>query len=114
VYNSARVALSTRGRDLASLRVLGFTRGETSTMLLGEQAFFVVMAIGPGLVIGRWFVRLLMATIHEERIRIPPIVSVRTDAFAIAVLLGTAVVTGVLIHRRMLTMDLIAVLKTRE
>jgi putative ABC transport system permease protein len=114
VYNSARVALSTRGRDLASLRVLGFTRGETSAMLLGEQAFFVVMAIVPGLVIGRWFVRLLMATIHEERIRIPPIVSLRTDAFAIAVLLCTAAATGFLIYRRMMNMDLVAVLKTRE
>ena len=38
VYNNARVSVSMRGRDLATLRVLGFTRGEISAILLGVQA----------------------------------------------------------------------------
>jgi putative ABC transport system permease protein len=35
-YNAARIALSERGRELATLRVLGFTRAEISYLLLGE------------------------------------------------------------------------------
>lgn len=114
VYNSARVALSTRGRDLASLRVLGFSRREIGAMLLGEQAFYLVAAMPVGLLAGRWFVRLLLATIDVERVRIPTVVSARTDAFALAVVVATAAVTAAVIQRRIARLDLIAVLKTRE
>jgi putative ABC transport system permease protein len=114
VYNSARVALSTRGRDLASLRVLGFTRNEISGMLLGEQAGYLLASLPLGLITGRWFVRLLMSTIHTERVRIPPVVSIRTDAFAVTIVVLTACLTAALIHRKIGHLDLIAVLKTRE
>ena len=38
IYNNMRIALSERNRELASLRVLGFHRGEVAYILLGELA----------------------------------------------------------------------------
>ncbi len=44
VYNFSRIALSEQGRELASLRVLGFTSREVSGILFGELAVVVLLA----------------------------------------------------------------------
>lgn len=114
VYNNARVALSVRSRDLASLRVLGFTRREISGILLGEQAVQVALAIPAGLVLGRVFTGLLMRTLDPEEYRLPLMVSLETYAFATTVVVAAALVSALLVRRRLDHLDLIGVLKTRE
>jgi putative ABC transport system permease protein len=114
VYNNARVALSMRSRDFASLRVLGFTRGEISSILLGELAVQTLVAIPLGLAIGTWMSELVSMTVDPENYRIPVIISVRTYAFATLVTLGSALVSALLVRRKVDHLDLIGVLKTRE
>ncbi len=114
VYNNARVALSLRARDLASLRVLGFTRGEISGILLGEQAIQVLVAIPFGLLIGRILSGLLASTLDPEEYRFPLMVSPQTYAYATVVVLAAALVSALLVRRRLDHLDLIGVLKTRE
>lgn len=114
VYNNARVALSMRSRDLASLRVLGFTRGEISTVLLGELAVQVLLAIPIGLLLGTWMAEGIMAGADPERYRMPAIISSQTYAFATAVTLGSGIVSALLVRRKLDHLDLIGVLKTRE
>jgi len=114
VYNAARIALSERGRELASLRVLGFTQGEVSLMLLGEQAILVAAGIGGGLAMGYGFCAWLSGLYQWELFRIPLVVSEQTLAFAVAVVLGAAVLSALLVRRRIYRLDLVAVLKTRE
>jgi hypothetical protein len=114
VYNNARVALSMRGRDLASLRVLGFTRGEISTILLGEQLVQVLAALPVGLIMGRGLVVLLARTVDPETYRLPLVLTSRSYAFAAAVTLVAAAVSALLVRRRLDQLDLVAVLKTRE
>lgn len=114
VYNNARIALSTRGRDLASLRVLGFTRGEISAILLGELAVQVLIALPFGLAFGAWLVHSLAQLADPETYRIPVILSSRTYAFAALVTLLAGTVSAMLVRRRIDQLDLIAVLKTRE
>jgi putative ABC transport system permease protein len=114
VYNSARVALSLRSRDLASLRVLGFTRGEISWVLLGELGVQVLLAIPLGLLFGKWLTILAMSQTHAERYRFPVTVSVRTYAFATLVVLAASVATALIVRRGLDRLDLIGVLKTRE
>ncbi|MFO0577785.1 MAG: ABC transporter permease [Polyangia bacterium] len=114
VYNNARVALSMRGRDLASLRVLGFTRGEISTILLGEQLVQVLAALPVGLVLGRGLVVLLARTVDPETYRLPLLLTSRSYAFAAGVTLLAAAVSALLVRRRLDQLDLVAVLKTRE
>jgi putative ABC transport system permease protein len=114
VYNAARIALSERGRELASLRVLGFTRGEVARLLLGEQALLLALALPLGFAIGYRLCALLSSIYQWELFRLPLVLSQRTYAFALAVVLAAAVVAALSVLRRLHRMDLVAVLKTRE
>lgn len=115
VYNNARVALAVRARDLASLRVLGFTRREISSILLGEIAVSLVLALPLGLVLGKLFAILVArAAVDTELYRLPPIIDPRTYAFAVIVVLVAGVLSALLVRRRLDHLDLIGVLKTRE
>ncbi len=114
VYNAARIALSERARELASLRVLGFTRGEISLMLLGEQGILTLAGIAAGFAMGYGFCSVLSGLYQWELFRIPLIVSRQTYAFAAVVIVGAAAASGLLIRRRLDRLDLVAVLKTRE
>jgi putative ABC transport system permease protein len=114
VYNAARVSLSERSRELASLRVLGFTRGEISFILLGELTVVTVMAIPVGLVLGYMFSGLLVAAFNNELYRFPLVISVRTYAYATTVVTIAATISGFVVRRRLDHLDLVAVLKTRE
>ncbi len=114
VYNNARVALSMRERDLASLRVLGFTRGEISGILLGELAVQVLVGIPAGLLLGRdWSIRVA-ETVDPETYRMPVVISSSSYALAAAVVLLASAVSALLVRRHLDHLDLVAVLKTRE
>jgi putative ABC transport system permease protein len=114
VYNNARVALSMRSRDLASLRVLGFTRGEISRILLGELGLQVVVAIPLGWVFGYWLTALVMGSIQAEMYRFPVTISSHTYAIATLTVVASGLVSALLVRRQLDRLDLVAVLKTRE
>jgi putative ABC transport system permease protein len=114
IYNQARISLSERGRELASLRVLGFTRGEVRTMLFGEQAIVTAIGIPLSYLIGSLCAAWLMKLFQAERHRVPTVVHTSTYAIATAVVLVAAIGAGLAIRRRLDGLDLVAVLKTRE
>lgn len=114
IYNNARVALSQRNRDLASLRVLGFTRREIATILFGEQAVQVCLSIPIGLWVGHAMTQAMMSNADPETYRLPVMVSARTHLFAIVVAVGSALLSALLLRRKLNRLDLIGVLKTRE
>ncbi len=114
VYNSARIALSEHAIELASLRILGFTRGEAGAMLLGEQALLILAAIPFGCALGYGLAALLSALLSQEMFRIPLVVSTRTFTVSIVVLLIAAMASGFLVWRKVRRLDLIEVIKTRE
>jgi putative ABC transport system permease protein len=114
IYNAARIALSERARELASLRVLGFTRGEVSTMLLGEQALLVAVGVVVGLPLGYGFCSVLANLYQWELFRLPLILSGRSYVFAVTVVLAAAAASAWLVRRRLDRFDLVTVLKSRE
>jgi putative ABC transport system permease protein len=114
VYNNARVALSMRSRDLASLRVLGFRRGEISAVLLGELAVQVLLAIPIGIAIGAWMSKAMMNMSDPEQYRLPVMLSTETYAYAAGVTMAAGLVSALLVRRKLDKLDLIGVLKTRE
>ncbi len=114
VYNSARISLSERGRELASLRVLGFTRAEVSWILLGEFALLTVAALIPGFVIGYGLSWAMAEGFETELFRIPLVIERGTYGFSALVVLSAALLTGLVVRRRIDHLDLVAVLKTRE
>jgi putative ABC transport system permease protein len=114
VYNSARIALSERGNELASLRVLGFREREIVALLLGEQALLVAVAIPVGLAAGYGLSAALVPVFDREMFRLPLVITNQTYAYATFAAIVAAVLSGLLVARRIRHLDLIAVLKTRE
>ena len=114
IYNQARISLSERGRELASLRVLGFTRAEVRTMLFGEQAAVTLVGIPLSFAIGTACAAWLMKLFEAERHRFPTVVHTSTYLIATVVVLVAAVAAALAIRRRLDALDLVAVLKTRE
>ncbi|MEX1183192.1 MAG: ABC transporter permease [Gemmatimonadota bacterium] len=114
IYNGARIALSERGRELASLRVLGFTRREVSVLLLGEQAAITLLAIPLGWAIGFGFGAFILAMFDMERYRIPMVITGRTYMFSALIAVVSAVLAGAAVRHRLDRLNLIEVLKTRE
>ena len=114
IYNGARVSLSERGRELASLRVLGFSRREVAVLLFGEQALTTLLGIPLGWALGYGLAAAVSAGLQTETYRIPLIVNPSTFLWAALITIGAAVVSGLIVRRRLDRMDLIEVLKTRE
>jgi putative ABC transport system permease protein len=114
VYNSARIALSERSRELATLRVVGFTRGEISAILLGEVGLLAVVAIPFGLLFGYGFAAFATVALQTETQRFPLVVQSNTYAFAVTVVLLAAIVSSAIVRRRLDRLDLVGVLKSRD
>jgi len=112
VYNNARIALSLRSRDLATLRVLGFTRREISNVLLGELGAQVVLGIPLGLVLGTVWAQLLTRGFNTESIRFPFFIEPRTYVLASIIALVSGAVSALLVRRSLDRLDLIGVLKS--
>ncbi|HWB16949.1 MAG TPA: FtsX-like permease family protein [Vicinamibacterales bacterium] len=114
VYNTVRVALSERGRELATLRVIGFTKGEIARVLFGEWIVLTIVALPLGVAIGYGLAALVVQAFNTDVYRLPFIVSARTCAWSILTVVAAAAVSGLVVGRRLSALDLIAVLKTRE
>ncbi|MFO0789594.1 MAG: ABC transporter permease [Pirellulales bacterium] len=114
VYNGARISLSERSRELATLRVIGFTRREISTILLGEIGTVTLLGIPFGLVMGYWFAWLLTLFLDQEVFRFPFVIANSTYGLAAATVLAASIVSALLVRRKLDDLDLIAVLKSRE
>lgn len=114
IYNGARIALSERGRELASLRVMGFHRREVAILLLGEQALITLFAIPMGWVIGYSMAWLVVQGMATDMFRIPYVLNPQTWLYSALITVAAALASGIAVRRRLDHFDLISVLKTRE
>ena len=114
VYNSARVSLSERSRELASLRVLGFTRAEISLILLGELALLTLLALPVGALIGYALGELVLSGLNNELYRLSFTARPATIAASFLTVIGASLISALIVRRRLDRLDLIGVLKTRE
>jgi putative ABC transport system permease protein len=114
VYNNARIQLAERAWELASLRVLGFTRREVSVLLLSELGIEIAAAIPLGLVGGFWLAALLIYLMPHEVLELPLVIYPSTYAFAAGVVSAAGILSALVVRNRINRLDLVAVLKTRE
>jgi putative ABC transport system permease protein len=114
VYNSARISLSERARDLATLRVIGFSRAEVSVIQLGELAILTGLAVPAGLVLGYGLSWATSAATESELFRMPFVIAPSTFGFAAIVVVIASTISGLIVRRRLDRLDLVAVLKSRE
>lgn len=112
VYNNARIMFSERERELASMRVLGFTRWEVLWVLVGELAVLIVIAIPLGWLFGAGFSYAMVSALSMDMFRIPWVLDMRLFAMATFGVLFAALLSIALISRRVLNLDMIQALKT--
>ena len=114
VYNAARISLSERSRELASLRVLGFTRAEISLILMGELALLTLVSLPVGGAVRYSLSAVIVGSIDSEVYRFPLYVSRQAVAWSFLGIIGAALVSGLIVRRKLDALDLVAVLKIRE
>ena len=114
VYNSARIALSERSRELATLRVVGFNLAEVRSVLVGELAILVLIALPFGLLFGRGLALFIMSSFSTETVRLPIVINSSTYSIAILVVLTASVLSFVLVSRMIGKLDMVGVLKARD
>jgi len=114
VYNSARIALSERSRELATLRVVGFDLVEVRGVLLGELGLLVLCALPAGLLFGRGLALFIMSSFSTETVRLPIVIETSTYSTAIAVVLTAAALSFASVSRMLSKLDLVGVLKARD
>ena len=114
VYNSARIALSERSLDLATLRVLGFTHREVAAVLIGELALLTLLSLPIGLGIGSLLARGIVGMASTESVRLPLVLTARTYATAVLIVLASATFSFAVVSRRLHQLDLLGVLKARD
>ena len=114
VYNSARIALAERAWELASLRVLGFTRAEVSALLLGELAIAIALALPIGMALGYGLVHLITGLLKSDQFYFPVVILPRTYAWAAICVVAAGLASALVVRRRIDRLDMVAVLKTRE
>jgi putative ABC transport system permease protein len=114
VYNSARIALAERSHELASLRVLGYTRAEISYIFLGELGLLTLAAIPTGFVLGTGLCEYIAWALSSDLFRIPPVIEAATYSLAASVVVVSACLSGLIVRHRLDHLDLVAVLKAKE
>ncbi len=114
IYNCALITLAERSRDLATLRIMGFTRREVSTVLLGELAVITLASLPVGLPLGYWLSHLTTVVMDTETHRVPLVIHRATYAYATCMILATATISALIVRRMLDKLDLIAVLKVKE
>jgi putative ABC transport system permease protein len=114
VYNSARIGLQERAWELASLRVLGFTRGEVASILFAEFTIEILLAIPIGIALSQRIVDLIAQAQSNESFQIPATIGAHTFAAASLVVLAAAATSAYVVRRRIDRLDLVAALKTRD
>jgi putative ABC transport system permease protein len=114
VYNNVRIALAERAWELASLRVLGFTRAEVSALLLGELALGIAVALPLGMFGGYALVHVISELLVSDQFHFPVVIFPRTYALAALAILAAAVASAWVVRRRIDRLDMVSALKTRE
>jgi putative ABC transport system permease protein len=114
VYNNARIALAERGWELASLRVLGFTRAEVSALLLGEMALSIAIALPLGMLLGWALVHGVTGLLTSDQFHFPVVIQSRTYAWAALCVVVAGAASALVVRRRIDRLDMVAVLKTRQ
>jgi putative ABC transport system permease protein len=114
VYNNARIGLAERAWELASLRVLGFTRAEVSALLLGELAIVIAIALPLGMLLGEALAHLIAELLKSDQFLFPVVIRARTHAWAALCVLAAGAASALVVRRRIDRLDMVAALKTRD
>ena len=114
VYNNARISLAERARELATLRVIGFSRREVGAVLVTELVLLALVAVPLGLLMGTGFASGIIKEVNTETVRLPVVLSSSNYAFAVMIVSVASILSGLFVLRRLHQLDLVGALKAPE
>jgi putative ABC transport system permease protein len=114
VYNNARISLAERARELATLRVVGFSRREVGAILITELVLLALIAVPIGLVLGSGFATGIVRAVNTETVRLPVVLTASNYAFAVAAVTLASVLSALFVLRRLHQLNLVGALKAPE
>lgn len=114
VYNNARISLAERARELATLRVIGFSQREVGAVLLTELVVLAVLAIPLGLLLGTGFATGILQTVNTETVRLPLVLTPQNYAIAASIVIAASALSAIVVLRRVRQLDLVGALKAPE
>jgi putative ABC transport system permease protein len=114
VYNGARIALSERGYELATLRVLGFTQRESVSLLLGEQAVITGAGLPMGVALGIALTLYFIWMLSTDMWRMPYVMTGLNLVGAMVAVAFAAAASGAAVAWKLRRLDLVGALKARE
>jgi putative ABC transport system permease protein len=114
VYNNARISLAERARELATLRVVGFSRREVGTVLVTELVILALLAVPLGLLLGSGFATAILRTVNTETVRVPLVLSAHNYAFAVSIVTAASTLSALFVLRKLNQLDLVGALKAPE
>jgi putative ABC transport system permease protein len=114
VYNNARISLAERARELATLRVIGFSRREVGAVLVTELVILALMAVPLGLLLGSGFAKVLLGAINTETVRLPFVLHVSNYTFAVLVVTVASTLSALVVLRTLSHLNLVGALKAPE
>jgi putative ABC transport system permease protein len=114
IYNNARISLAERARELATLRVIGFTQREVGAVIVTELVLLALLALPLGLLLGTGLTTLIIRQVNTETVRVPLVFTSYTYAFAVLVVTVASVLSALVVLRILRHLDLIGALKAPE
>lgn len=114
VYNNARISLAERARELATLRVVGFSRREVGAVLVTELVILALLAVPLGLLLGSGFATAILRTVNTETVRVPLVLSAHNYAFAVSIVTAASTLSALFVLRKLNQLDLVGALKAPE
>lgn len=114
VYNNARISLAERARELATLRVVGFSRREVGTVLITELVVLALIAVPLGLLLGSGFASGIIRAVNTETVRLPLVLTARNYAFAVCMVSVASALSACFVLRQLNRLDLVGALKAPE
>jgi putative ABC transport system permease protein len=114
VYNNARISLAERARELATLRVIGFSQREVGGVLVTELVILALLAVPIGLLIGTGFAAAILNSVNTETVRLPLILTASNYAFAVLVVAAASTLSAIFVLRKLNQLDLVGALKAPE
>lgn len=114
VYNNARISLAERSRELATLRVVGFSQREVGAVILTELTLLALVAVPIGLLLGTGFATVIVGMVNTETVRLPLLITLRNYAFATTTVAVASALSALIVLRRLRQLNLVSALRAPE
>ncbi|MCX7921241.1 MAG: FtsX-like permease family protein [Clostridia bacterium] len=114
IFNTTVINITERRREFASLKVLGYTRGEVENVILRENLLLGFIALLPGALVGRLMCGMLGKMFVNDLFVLDVLVYPRTYIMAFASIFVFIICAQMANRNSISGLDMVEVLKNRE